>query len=149
MQRTLLVAALLATTLVPSVHAETTACTAITTLPKTITTSGVYCLKQHLATSVPSGVAINIAADNVVLDLNGFRLDGIAAGTATQATGIWVAAGHVNTVVRNGTVRGFMTGLRVDGGSSHLVEALLLADNRCSGIWLIAHRSTIRDSSVL
>ena len=149
MKRTLVLAAILAATLPPSLHAETIACTEITSLPKTITSAGIYCLKQHLTTSITSGAAIGIDANNVVLDLNGFRLDGTSAGTATQATGIWISSGRYNTVVSNGTVRGFMNGIYVWDGWNHLLEDLLVSANRCSGVWIIADRSILRDSRIL
>ena len=149
MKRLLLLAVLLPTTLPQSLHAETTACTAITSLPTTISSAGVYCLKQHLTTSISSGPAIRIDANNVVLDLNGFRVDGISAGTATQATGISISSGRFNNVIRNGTVRGFMKGIDVQDGWNHLFEDLLVSGNRCVGIWINADRSIIRDSWVL
>ena len=55
-------------------QAETVNCTAIATLPCTISTQGVYCLGGHVGTSITSGNAIEIATNNVVLDLNGFKI---------------------------------------------------------------------------
>ena len=149
MKRILLLAVLLPTTLPQSLHAETTACTAITSLPTTISSAGVYCLKQHLTTSMSSNAAIVIDASNVVLDLNGFRLDGSSAGSATQATGIWIHDGRANAAIRNGTVRGFMRGIYILGGSNHLVEDLLVAGNTCTGVWVNGNRTTIRDSRIM
>jgi hypothetical protein len=71
------------------VQAETVNCTAITALPYTISTQGVYCLTGNLSTGMTSGSAITIATNNVVLDLNGFKIGGLAAGPDTNATGIY------------------------------------------------------------
>ena len=66
-------------------RAETVNCTPITALPAVITHPGVYCFTGDLITSMPSGSAIDIQANNVVLDLNGFKLGGLGAGTGTTA----------------------------------------------------------------
>src|SRR5687768_7170485 len=60
----------------------------VTTLPATIATQGVWCLKQDLSTAITSGNAIAITANNVTLDCNGFKLGGLSAGPASTATGI-------------------------------------------------------------
>ena len=58
-------------------------CTSITSLPITITAAGVYCLTSNLVTNVTSGNAIEIATDDVVINLNGYTIDGLAAGPST------------------------------------------------------------------
>ena len=105
---TLLIAAL---TL--SVHAETVDCTAVTSLPATIDTQGIYCLTANLATSQASGYAINITANNVTLDLNGWKVGGQAAGVGTAVYGIYSTANNVT--VKNGIVRGFYAGIWLTG----------------------------------
>jgi hypothetical protein len=70
-------------------RAETVNCTAITSLPFVITVPGVYCFTGHLETAMTSGTAIDIQTNNVVLDLNGFKLGGLAAGLGTTARGIF------------------------------------------------------------
>src|SRR5690349_23359353 len=70
------------------------ACTGtIATLPATLSTPGTWCLAGDLATAQATGAAITLDADDLTLDCNGFRLDGQAAGLATQATGI-LGLGH-------------------------------------------------------
>src|SRR5262245_36639293 len=91
------------------VAAETTACTPITTLPFTITVQGIYCLTTDLAIGGGGG-GITIATNNVVLDLNGHKIGGLASGPATFATGIFASAKQ-NITIRNGTVRGFAFGI--------------------------------------
>src|SRR5262245_18005116 len=62
--------------LMPSVpgRAETVNCTPLTSLPAVISVSGIHCLTGDLSTSMTSGIAVEITANNVILDLNGFRL---------------------------------------------------------------------------
>jgi len=86
-------------------QAEAVNCTPITTLPVVITVQGVYCLKGNLATGMASGNAIDIQTNNVVLDLKGFKLDGLSAGLGTNTFGIY-ALDRQNITIRNGTIRG-------------------------------------------
>src|SRR5262249_57244754 len=72
-----------------SARAETTQCLPVTSVPSVITSPGVYCLIGDLATRMTSGNAIEIQADNVVLDLNGHRLNGAGGGAGTTAMGIY------------------------------------------------------------
>lgn len=113
-------------------NAETTKCKAITKLPFTITTSGVYCLTKNLpflvsGTPVTSGNAITINADDVVLDLNGHVLSNDAAGNTTTTHGI-EAVGRSNVVVKNGIVRGFQYGINIQGGGENNVVDNINAD---------------------
>jgi hypothetical protein len=58
-------------------RAETINCTAITAVPTTISSPGVYCLIADLdGTGIENGQAIIIDADNVTLDLKGHVLKG-------------------------------------------------------------------------
>jgi hypothetical protein len=111
--------------------AEITNCTAITSLPATISAPGIYCLTADLSTSDPNVFAITINASSVTLDLNGHKLGGLGAGPATTAYGIY-AKDRKNLTIRNGTIRGFLTGINLqDAGASsgHLVEDLRLDGN--------------------
>lgn len=130
--------------------AETVNCTNIISLPATITTPGVYCLKQSLTTSISTGNAIDIQANNVVLDLNGFRLAGAAAGLATQANGIF-AFNRQNITVKNGIVRGFAVGVFFQGASSagHLVEDIRADLNTTAGIAVEGLRHIVRNNQVI
>ena len=128
---------LLALTLAAApVHAETTNCTAITALPAVITLQGIYCFTGHLNTSISSGNAIEIPTNNVVLDLNGFKLGGLAAGPGTQANGIF-ATDRQNITIKNETIRGFFEAIFLqDSGASqgHVVEAIRADQNTLVGI---------------
>jgi hypothetical protein len=101
----------------------------IASLPATITTQGVWCIKQDLSTAVTSGSAITVNTNNVTIDCNGFKLGGLAAGAGTKSSGIY-AANRVNLTVRHCNIRGFYVGVYLNGASSggHLIE-----DNRFDG----------------
>jgi hypothetical protein len=131
-------------------QAETTDCTAITSLPYTISTQGIYCLTSDLSTSMTSGNAIEVATNNVVIDLNGHKLGGQAAGAGTRAYGIH-ANNRTNITVRNGTVRGFYTGVYFEGTSSsgHVVENLRLDFNKAHAINVYGNGHLIRDNQVI
>ena len=60
----------------------------IASLPAVITTQGTWCLDADLATGMASGIAIEIRANNVTLDCNGFKVGGLAAGVSTQTYGV-------------------------------------------------------------
>jgi hypothetical protein len=124
-------------------RAETINCTPINTLPTVIPAPGVYCLKKDLGTSMTSGNAITINANSVTIDLNGFKLGGLGAGVNTQANGVF-AANRLNVTIRNGSVRGFMTGIYLNGGSGHLVEDMRVESSRQTGILVSGDGSILR-----
>src|SRR5690606_24652633 len=65
------------------------ACTGfIDSVPATISTQGVWCLRKDLSTNITSGNAITIATNNVTIDCNDFKLGGLAAGNGSNAFGI-------------------------------------------------------------
>jgi len=121
--------------------AETINCTAITSLPATISGGGVYCLTGNLVTSAATGAAITISSPNVTLDLNGWRLAGLGAGTGTQTVGILSSA--ANVTIHNGIVRGFKTGITL-AGASNVVEDVLADQNRVFGMYISGVGSIIR-----
>lgn len=85
------------------VLAETVNCTAITSVPFTISAPGIYCLTQNLNQTDPETNAIQIEASNVVLDLNGWTLRG------ALGFGVVAAPDVRHVTVKNGTIRGFLT----------------------------------------
>jgi hypothetical protein len=133
-------------------RAETVNCTAITALPTVITVQGVYCLTGNLSTAMAFGRAIEIQANNVVLDLNGFRLAGLAAGPATGTIGIY-GFNRQNLTIKNGTVRGFWVGiwLGTDGSvaGGHLVEDIHADRNTVGGIAVLGSGSLVRRNRVV
>jgi hypothetical protein len=131
--------------------AETKNCTAIGAVPAVITAQGIYCFTQDLTTSISSGNAIEIQTNNVVLDLNEFKLGGLAAGLGTQASGIR-ADNRQNITIKNGSVRGFMRGIEInDSGASqgHVVERVRADQNTYVGIVVQGAGSLIRNNQVV
>lgn len=103
--------------------------TAISTLPATISSPGLYVLTADMHFAAPTGAAITINADDVVLDLNEFTLSGKPAGPASKAVGI-LAVGHSELTIRNGDVTGFYNGVEIQGDNARgcLVEKLFVYD---------------------
>ena len=134
--------------------AETTQCTAITTIPITITTQGIYCLNGNLSGNLATGSAVTIATNNVTVDLNGYKLGNLAAGLGTNATGIF-ADQKKNITIRNGTIRGFKYGILLEDASpyttssGHLIEEVRLDMNTFVGIYVVGPANTIRNNQVV
>lgn len=120
----------------------------ITSLPATIGTQGVWCLDRDLSTNLSEGNAITIAANNVILDCNHFRIGGLAAGSGTSALGVH-ALDRLNALVRNCSIRGFYRGIFFLSGSGHLVENNRFEGNTTTGIRVDAANSTVRRNLVL
>ena len=119
----------------------------IDSLPVTITTQGTWCLRGNLGTNITSGQAIRIAANNVTVDCNDFKVGGLAAGDAAETVGI--AAEHrQNTTVRHCNVRGFRIGIMLYEGAGHLVEDNRLDNNLFMGINLTGTNSRVRRNVV-
>ena len=93
----------------------------IDSIPAVISTQGTWCLRRDLSTSMASGSAITVSANNVTIDCNDFKLGGLAAGNATTTKGI-NAMGRLNVAVRNCSVRGFLMGIAMEGGGTYTVE---------------------------
>jgi chitinase len=133
--------------------APAAACLPIVSLPYTITVSGSYCVQQNLETSLTDGSAITIEADSVVLDLQGFTLDGSGGGAGSQADGIR-AEGRSNVTVRNGTVRGFYRGIVLEDGDPYpamggnRVDRVLSEASLYAGIWAQGRGAQVRRSRV-
>jgi len=131
----------------PSARAETTQCTVITAAPYTITTQGIYCLADDLKVGLAIGPAIEIAANNVVLDLNGHRLTN-SGGTATQATGVY-AAQRQNIVVKNGTVQGFWSAVNFQFVVGAVIERIRSDRSLHTGINANSESVIVRDNLIL
>ena len=103
----------------------------VITAPTTITVAGSYKLGANL--NVPSGAnGVNIQASNVLLDLNGYVING--AGTGSY--GIYVGTSSDHVTVKNGGIINFKTcGLKFDlvsgieGGAGDEVEDVNLSGN--------------------
>jgi hypothetical protein len=121
----------------------------IDSVPATITTQGTWCMRKDLSTSIASGAAITVAANNVIIDCNDFKLGGLAAGPATQTTGI-LASERINVRVRNCAIRGFLRGVLLQG-AGHAVVDSRFDNNVQTGIHVTGEglevlRNTVRDT---
>jgi len=131
--------------------AETVNCTTIAALPAVITTQGVHCLKGDLATPMPSGHAIEINTNNVTIDLNGFKLGGLAAGIGTNTFGIY-AKDRQNIAIRNGTIRGFRQAIVIEttgASQGHLIEDIRADQNTEAGIQVNGSGSIVRNNRIV
>jgi parallel beta-helix repeat protein len=101
-----------------------------------------------------TGNAITINTSNIVLDLNGYKIGGLGAGTATQANGIY-AYQQQNITIKNGTVRGFLYGIKLDDVSpyttsqGHVIEDIRADQNTYSGIWIAGNGNIIRNNLII
>lgn len=94
----------------------------IDALPAVVSTQGVWCLRHDLATTIASGNAILVDANNVTIACNGFKMGGLSAGLGTGTTGI--LSYKLNLTVRGCNIRGFKYGATVFGAGS------VIEDNR-------------------
>jgi hypothetical protein len=135
-------------------YAEITQCTPITTLPTTINTQGIYCLTSDHAVNLATGAAITINVNNVIIDLNGHKIGNLAAGYGTNAYGIY-AYQKQNITIRNGTIRGFCSGIwlhdlaPLTASQGHLVENILADKNVCNGIKVNGRGNIVRRNQVI
>jgi len=119
--------------------------------PSFIPKPGTWCLRQNLVTSITSGAAIEINADHVTIDCNGFVLDNSPGGPRTGATGV-ASYGYSGITVRNCAIQGFANGISVIGGTSanggHVIENNRVRQSRVNGISVEGYGSVIRDNIV-
>lgn len=129
-------------------RAETVLCTPIVP-PVTITSSGVYCLMADYALNVRDRAAIQVDANDVVIDFNSHRLGNGQAG-GRQGVGVW-AQNRRNISVRNGTIRAFKNGISITGMLSrgNVVENMLLEKIASGAIKVDGTANAIRGNRVV
>jgi hypothetical protein len=96
-----------------------------------ITNSGSYYLTTNIV-GVSGKDGIDIYANNVALDLNGFSLTGVNSSGYYQ--GIQIFAGCTNVVVRNGAVSGWSEHGVYSLGNNVTLEDLSVSDNTYYGL---------------
>lgn len=129
-------------------RAETTnlsGATEITSLPITITQPGTYYLSRNWQLNLPGGNALTIAANDVIIDLNGHTIANSA--TPSSAVGVY-AQNKSNLTVRNGTLATFGVAVNIWTGwmpiSGVLIEDLRITGCRNRGVSLTANSSIVR-----
>jgi hypothetical protein len=137
----------------PAAIAEAQSCTTIGRVPFVVRKAGMYCLARDLTLPGSTGSAIEIAADDVVIDLRGHRLDG-SGGAGTQAIGI-LAFERKHLTIRNGIVSGFIHGILLQDlaepplSGAHVVEDIRAVDNTFKGIVVYGYGNLVRRNQVL
>ncbi|MBL4661656.1 MAG: hypothetical protein JKY19_14955 [Alcanivoracaceae bacterium] len=110
-------------------------------LPITITSSGSYQLTSNITSTSTTTNIIEINADNVTLDLNGFAIIGPRTCTGDNTTLVCTnggmtangisASARKNIVVKNGSVKGFDTAVALTSLSSrgNVVKNMTVSEN--------------------
>jgi Ca2+-binding RTX toxin-like protein len=118
-----------------------------------ITAPGVYTLDRDLVFSGRTGSAITVAADNVVIELNGHTIRG--SGAANSFANAISATDRSGVTVRNGSIEGFFYGVRLDDTSTgtvrygnHLISNLDVSDCTFRGISVQGPNNTVRNCTV-
>jgi hypothetical protein len=122
--------------------ARTPGCQPISKLPARIERSGRYCLQDIADYSLGRDEdAVRVLADDVTIDLQGGMLRGPGKGDTISA-GVY-SAGYRNLAVSNGTISGFMWGIRYDaapsernGGGTLVFHDLIVRDSGFRGIYV-------------
>ncbi|SOD57701.1 hypothetical protein [Pseudoxanthomonas wuyuanensis] len=127
--------------------AETINCINITSIPTTITTQGVYCLKQHVWAALASGSAITVMGNNITIDCNNHKIGNLAAGPSTNAIGI-SASNRINVAVRNCGIRGYRVGVSLLDGD-YRVEDNIFDQNTQTAILVSGDGSSVRRNEVI
>jgi len=116
--------------------------------PIVICQSGSYRLTGNLVNTDPNTTVINITADDVSLDLNGFAISGPVTCNTFQicstATGAGISSlNNSNITVKNGTVRGTSIGIALNGsapsgkGLGQLIQEMHVSGNAGAGIFIV------------
>lgn len=138
----------------PLAPAEGAACKAVSKLPVRIEKPGSYCITKDLTVPAAAAQAIEIASDDVTLDLGGFTLHGPGLPDTTTV-GI-AGVDRRNVTIRNGGLDGFLVGVQLlvsdlaaSPSAGHLVEALHVDRSRWIGIQVQGRSNVVRRNHVL
>ncbi|MCI0602212.1 hypothetical protein L0156_04300 [bacterium] len=132
---------------------ETVNCTAITSVPYTINTPGVYCFRSNWNFPTAFGNMVTINASGVVIDLNGYTLSNQLAGPATS-TKAFYANEKSNIVIKNGEIRYFYTAIDLSDSralnvaQTNTVEGIRAIYNTHAGIWVAGMGHILRKNEV-
>jgi hypothetical protein len=87
------------------------ACIPITKVPVEITKTGTYCLTDSLTDIRGFGRAIQISANHVTIDFQGYSLIGNHGSDAPPPNSAISATNQRYITIKNGTIRGFDGGI--------------------------------------
>jgi hypothetical protein len=125
--------------------ADTTIGTPILSVPFVITKPGKYKLTKNLL-NAGAGPAIVVATRDVVIDLNGFTLSG---QSDARAENVGITTNSPNTIIRNGTIRKFNTGISdFAGANGTIVEDVICVSQTSVGIRFLAFDTVLRRVNV-
>ena len=119
----------------------------IDSVPAVVSSQGTWCLRDNVSTAITNGAAITVAANNVTIDCNDFKVGGLAAGALSFTSGIKASQSR-NVSIRNCTVRGFYRGIDLGTGSGNLVEGNLVDHSLLHGIYAGGSDNIVRDNRV-
>ena len=154
--RTILATMALMLTVVAS-EAAAQDCKKISALPVTITVEGNYCVTKDLSTSISSATevaAIEIRADNVVLDLGGFTVSYNPPDNTSVVRAIRTFGVRRAVTVRNGTIKGFRAVYLIGDNvgldnAGNVVENLRVLDCVNLGIAVYGNGNIVRDNHIV
>ena len=102
-------------------------------LPLTISGSGSYYLVEDISFSTSGVNGITITADDVTVDLNGFKLDGPGMGTTGNGITNPISGDISGAVVVNGTISNWRHGVSLEG-TGNKVREVTVRNNTGYGI---------------
>ena len=126
-------------------------CQPIAAVPYAVSAPGTYCVTADLVTAQTSGGAIEVNADNVVIDFQGHTVDNTSAGLRTLAEGVH-ALNRQGITVRNARLVGFYVGVHLDittDSRNHVVENNRFDHCRFKAIQLEGYDNIMRGNLVM
>jgi len=123
----------------------------ITKLPYKITQPGSYQLGKNL-NFAGSPYAITVEADDVTIDLRGFRITSTGEISKNVETAAIFANAKRNLVIKNGTVQGFFRGIYLESGDltigGQVVENMRVLQSTFLGIQVKGRGAVVRHCQV-
>ena len=107
---------------------------------------GTYVLTQDIGPCPGNGV--NITANNVKFDLNGFTITGPITGSGGSEVQIGINVTGLGAHISGGTVTRFGRGILLNGGSKHNVHGMTVTRNRGGIELLSSDKNRIHDNTV-
>ena len=122
---------------------------AITAVPATLSSPGVYCLTGNLSSS-SSITFVTVNTNNVTIDCNGHMMDASGAGLGNTSTGVYANVRN-GTQVRNCKFKGFKSAVWLIGstGRGNVVEDNVIDGSTYTGIIMNGDNSVARRNLVL